>query len=178
MNDSLSLPQSGEEALKQLIERGLSQESPDDPSAYCKLLQVLFEHCILKPLGSANFPSPTIVEQVRLTLTILHRQTTAQPELLSCSTTSADGGLPLYKWIIPRLIYAAYRYENAVYEDDHAEDGMNLCDSLLEGASGAISILCQDLDNEAATSYARGPMRATLALRQIKSYCESKLEHI
>jgi hypothetical protein len=174
MTDPLSLPQSGEEALKQLIDRGLSQESPDDPTSYCKLLQVLFEHCILKPLNSQSFPSPTIVEQVRLTLTILERQTTARPELLSCSTTASDTGIPLFKWIIPRLIFAAYKYENATYEDEYAEDGMDLCDSLLQSASGVISTLCQDLENETGTSYARGSMKATLAVRQIKVYCESK----
>jgi hypothetical protein len=175
MTDPLSLPQSGEEALKQLIDRGLSQESPDDPTSYCKLLQVLFEHCILKPLVSPNFPSATIVEQVRLTLTILQRQTTARPELLSCSTTSVESGVPLYKWIIPRLIYAAYRYENATYEDELAMDGMDLCDELLAAASEVISVLCQDLDNETGTSYARGSMKATLALRKVKEYCEGKL---
>ena len=175
MTDPLSLPQSGEEALKQLIDRGLSQESPDDPTSYCKLLQVLFEHCILKPLKSPNFPSVTIVEQVRLTLTILQRQTTARPELLSCSTTSVENGVPLYKWIIPRLIYAAGRYENATYENEDATDGMDLCDELLEAASEVISVLCQDLDNDTGTSYARGSMKATLALRQIKVYCEGEL---
>ena len=174
MTDPLSLPQSGEEALKQLIDRGLSQESPDDPTSYCKLLQVLFEHCIFKPLNSANFPSPTIIEQVRLTLLILQRQTTNRPELLSCSTTSSDTGIPLFKWIIPRLMLAAYKYENATYEDEYSEEGLDLCDSLLQAASGVISTLCQDLDNETGTSYARGSMKATLALRQVKVYCESR----
>lgn len=69
---------------------------------------------------------------------------------------------------------AAYRYENATYEDEYSEEGLDLCDSLLQAASGVISTLCQDLDNETGTSYARGSMKATLALRQVKVYCESR----
>jgi hypothetical protein len=174
MTDPLSLPQSGEEALKQLLARGLSQDSPDDPNSYCKLLKVLFEHCILKPISDSTFPSPTITEQVRLTLTILQRQTTARPELLSCSTTSSDSGMPLYKWILPRLMFAAYMYEEAKYKKEDAEDGMDLADELLQGASEVVAVLCRDLDNDTGTSYAKGNMKAVLALRTIKAYCESE----
>lgn len=175
MTDPLSLPQSGEEALQQLLARGLSQDSPDDPNSYCKLLQVLFEHCILKPISDSAFPSPTITEQVRLTLTILQRQTTARPELLSCSTTSADPGVPLYKWVLPRLMYAAYMYEEAKYKRDDAEDGMDLADDLLLAVSEVVTVLCRDLDNDAGTSYAKGNVKAVLALRTLRSYCESTL---
>jgi hypothetical protein len=80
--------------------------------------------------------------------------------------------MPLYKWILPRLIYAAYKYEDAVYKSESAEDGMNLADDLLQSASEVVGVLCRDLDNDTGTSYAKGNMRAALTLRQLRSYCE------
>lgn len=176
MTDTLSLPQSGEEALQQLLARGLSQESPDNPASYCKLLQVLFEHCILKPLTRAEPPTPTSFEQVDLTLTILQRQTAARPELLSCSTSGDDKGVPLYKWILPRLIYAAIRYEDStVMADKHTRKQVEeVVESLLVSASRTISIMCRDVENDGGPSYVQGPMRAVQVLDQLISFCEGE----
>lgn len=177
MTDPLSLPQSGEEALQQLLARGLSQDSPDNPASYCRLLQVLFEHCILKPLTKSEEASPTTIEQVDLTLTILQRQTTARPELLSCSTSPQDGE-PLYQWILPRLIFAAVRYE-----DKHAANKGNkdkrvqldqVVESLLLAAARMINILCRDLEGDGTTTYAKGAMKASLVLSQLLSFSEGE----
>lgn len=176
MTDPLSLPQSGEEALQLLLARGLSQDSPDNPASYCRLLQVLFDHCILKPLTKSEDTSPTTVEQVDLTLTILQRQTTARPELLSCSTTLVDG-VPLYQWILPRLLYAAVRYEDQQIEKidkDMKGQIRQMVESLLLAAARMINVLCRDLEGDGTTTYAKGVMRASLVLSQLLSFCEGK----
>lgn len=176
MIDPLSLPQSGEEALQQLLARGLSQDSPDNPASYCRLLQVLFEHCILKPLTKTEDASPTTIEQVELTLTILERQTTARPEVLS-SSISSEAGVPLYQWILPRLIYAAVQYEDLqVPRDDKdlkAQLGQ-IVENLLFAAARMISVLCRDLEGDGTTTYAKGAMKASLALSHLLTFCEGE----
>ena len=178
MTDPLSLPQSGEEALQQLLARGLSQDSPDNPASYCRLLQVLFDHCILKPLTKTEETSPTTIEQVDLTLTILQRQTTARPELLSSPVNVDDvTGTPLYQWILPRIIYAAVRYEDQqANKNDKEVKGQlsQLVESLLQAAARMISVLCRDLEGDGTTTYAKGVMKASLVLSQLLSFSESE----
>lgn len=176
MTDPVTLPQSGEEALQQLLTRGLAQESPDDPASYCKLLQVLFEHCILKPLTRTEPAASSTYEQVALTLTILHRQTAARPELLSCLASGDDKGVPLYKWILPRLIYAAVRYEDSsmLADKESRKQSDEVVENLLVSASRTISMMCRDVENDGGPSYVKGPIRAVQVLADLVNFSEGE----
>lgn len=167
-------PQSGEEVLQELLARGLSQQTSDDPASYCRLLQVLFEHCILKPLVRSDPVTPAAIEQVDLTLTILQRQTTARPELLSCAT-NGDTELPLYKWILPRLIYAAGRYEELPAQEGQKASGHGeVVEGLLLAGARLISVLSQDLENGDETNYAKGAYKSRVLLEELVTFCESE----
>ena len=100
--------QQGRDALKALIAEGLNlsaQLADQDIVRYRRLLGVLFEACILK--HPQDIPSQSTIEQSHLTITILLRQINAQPSLLHHLPPPPELPMPLYKWLMPRLMTAA-----------------------------------------------------------------------
>ena len=171
-SDGLPTPGLDEqELLQRLIKEGLSpsdHEGDADITRYRNLLEVLFQTCILTPIGRS--PTPASLDQAGYTLTILSRQTTAKPKLLSTLPPPADRQIPLYKWITPRLILSAVRYA----ETEGAED---LVEDLISSAVNVLLVLGRDLSDE-QTSFAKGPRRVMLALRHMLGFCQGELEFV
>ncbi len=156
-----------QELLQRLIKEGLSP-APDageaDSTQYRKLLEILFQACILTP--SSRTPSPSSLEQAGYTLTILSRQTLARPELLSCLPHPDEPQVPLYKWIIPRLVHAAVRYNEV-----HGAEG--LVEDLISSAVNVLHVLGKDLSDE-QTSFAKGPQRVLQTLSHMIEFCQGE----
>ena len=170
IEDPGGTPPSGlaeQELLQKLIKEGLApsdDRGETDVTRYRKLVEVLFQACILNPVNQPVTPSS--LEQAGYTLTILSRQSIARPELLSCLPPSTELQIPLYKWIIPRLVYAAMRYEEK-------EGAAGLVEDLSSAALHVLLVLGRDLSDE-ETSFAKGPRRVLLALKYMVDFCQGR----
>jgi hypothetical protein len=166
--ESADPPPSGlaeQELLQRLIKEGLSPSGDDgdiDRNRYRKLLEILFQACVLGPIGRSFTPSS--LEQAGFTLTILSRQTKARPELLSSVPSPPESPSPLYVWILPRLIHAAVVHEETIGAEVLAED-------LSSAAVNVLHVLGRDLSDE-KTSFAKGPRRVILALKQMIDFSQ------
>lgn len=158
-----------QELLDQLLKEGLAlndaQSTSTDPSKICKLLEVLFQVCILKPASdSIGLPlSHVKLERAHLTLSILERQTINRPDLLLSSSIAPDGGSrPMYAWLITRIIIALSRYEDL-------PEAPELVPALCRSAVRLLTALGNDLSDHEST-YMRGPQRVASVLRELRSY--------
>ncbi|WRT68452.1 uncharacterized protein IL334_005428 [Kwoniella shivajii] len=144
----------GQELLENLIKEGLTPSGQDsDPSRYRKLVQVLLENCILKPIARDIPPN---VQQAGYTLNILQRQTKIHPGLLYVT----DNGSPFYKTLIPKLVYAAVHLsEDALY------------DELLSSMVCSLEAIGRDLPEE-DVSWAKGSRRLGEVVRHMNAFCK------
>jgi hypothetical protein len=165
--DSLTASSTAQELLQRLIAEGLTPSGTDrseDPAKYRKLLEVLFSACILNPIGKPV--TPAVLEQAEYTLTILSRQTAARPELLTLLPPQGEPQIPLYKWILPRLIHAASHYYGVMGAE-------KLVGSLCAAAVQTVQVLSRDLP-EQHKGYPGGHGRAVGAMRALSSWIQSK----
>jgi len=162
---------SEQELLDQLLKRGLEfggTTNEDDVQRKRKLLEVVFNACISKPIESPNNqPTQVNLERAQLTLSILARQVSSLPEVLLCSSTADDSGTrPLYAWLITRIIVAVTHYE------EHPE-AAGLVDALCKAAVHILVVLGRDLSSGENT-YMRGPQRVANILRELRTYGRGK----
>lgn len=163
-NGNLSSGLADTELLQRLIKEGLSPSGEGGEAEcrrYRKLLEVLFQACIISPTNRS--PSPSSLEQAGYTLAILSRQTKARPELLSSVPPLPESQVPLYKWIVPRLISAAVRYEEM-------EGAESLVEDLITAAVHVLHVLGRDLSDE-ETSFAKGPRRVIVVVKRMMQLC-------
>jgi hypothetical protein len=115
-----------QQLLRDLIQEGLQCSKPHgnatperrvaDAKRFHALIKVLVRACILDlPAKVAAEGLAATAVQARKTLSIITRNVTLRPEVLLSIPESAEGAyegaenhrVPLYKWIIPRLLYSA-----------------------------------------------------------------------
>ena len=151
---------SEQDLLQKLLQQGLTPSAGEyNSTRYHTLVEVLFQQCVLKP---ASFPVlPVILEHANLSLSVLRGQVAEHPELLS---HSSDNG-QLYKWILPRLVHAACMY-------DEVEGASGLSDDLIEAAAGVLRTLSRDLADSPENSYAVGPVRVAMLVRQLTVFAK------
>ena len=170
--DTTATTQSEQELLQRLIGEGLSStdEFALDLSRARKLLEVLFQACILNPIARQQLPTQVGFEQASLTLSILHRQTSARPELLFCLLPEPELQVPLFQWLIPRIVQAASRF-------DEVEEAEDLVDKLYEAAVCLLVVLGKDL-SDGKTTFMRGPQRVAFTIRSMIAFCEGEIDNI
>ncbi|WWC71522.1 uncharacterized protein I206_105480 [Kwoniella pini CBS 10737] len=146
----------GQQLLENLIKEGLTPSGQDtDPSKYRKLIQVLLQNCILKPLSRDIPPN---LQQAEYTLTILQRQTKLHPGIMYSVTQQEQS--PFYYWLLPRLAQAAVH---------HIED--SLYDDLVAATVNALKATGRN-SSEEDVSWAKGPRRLGMVVRHINSFCQ------
>nr|XP_019011517.1 uncharacterized protein I206_03617 [Kwoniella pini CBS 10737]OCF50298.1 hypothetical protein I206_03617 [Kwoniella pini CBS 10737] len=149
----------GQQLLENLIKEGLTPSGQDtDPSKYRKLIQVLLQNCILKPLSRDIPPN---LQQAEYTLTILQRQTKLHPGIMYSVTQQEQS--PFYYWLLPRLAQAAVH---------HIED--SLYDDLVAATVNALKATGRN-SSEEDVSWAKGPRRLGMVVRHINSFCQDVL---
>ncbi|WVW85571.1 hypothetical protein I302_107609 [Kwoniella bestiolae CBS 10118] len=149
----------GQQLLENLIKEGLTPSGQDaDPSKYRKLVQVLLQNCILKPITRNTPPN---LQQAGYTLTILQRQTKLHPGLLY--TTNAQDTTPFYHWLLPNLVQAAAQLtEDALYDD------------LLHSMVCALEAIGRNLSEE-DVSWAKGSRRLGAVIGHMNAFCQAVL---
>ncbi|OCF57218.1 hypothetical protein L486_04674 [Kwoniella mangroviensis CBS 10435] len=149
----------GQELLENLIKEGLTPSGQDaDPSKYRKLVQVLLQNCILKPIARNTPPN---VQQASYTLTILQRQTKVHPGLLY--TTTEQDPTPFYYWLLPKLVHAAAQLgQDALYDD------------LLTSMVAALLAIGRNL-SEDDVSWAKGSRRLGVVIGHMNSFSQDIL---
>lgn len=152
-----------QELLQRLIAEGLAlSEQEDDfhPHKYRQLIEVLVQACILGPLKK-----PDVVprlDQAQYTLTILEKQVRVHPDLLLAPPSAGDASSPLYKWLIPRLIYAAARYRLI-------DNAATLSRDITASVSLVVQALALDHSDE-ESKFALGMHRARTCLLAITAW--------
>ncbi|WVR00045.1 hypothetical protein IAU59_007187 [Kwoniella sp. CBS 9459] len=150
----------GQELLENLIKEGLTPSGQDtDPSRYRKLVQVLFENCILKPI-TRDLPRNS--QQTHYTLTILQRQTSLHPGLLY----DLVDGVPFYQWLIPKLVHAAVRARD--------ED---LYNDITAATTKVLQAIGRDVQDD-ETSWAKGSRRTIAVLGHLACACKVQIRYI
>ncbi|WVR07528.1 hypothetical protein IAU60_004570 [Kwoniella sp. DSM 27419] len=146
----------GQQLLENLIKEGLSPSGQEpDPSKYRKLVQVLLQNCILKPIARQLVPNQ---QQATYTLSILQRQLDAHPNLLYHS----DDGRPFYQWLLPKLLYAA-----ATVDDEQ------LYDDIVAAVRGVFAALARDVQED-DSRWSKGPRRLQVVLGHVLSMCSGE----
>ena len=148
---------SEQDLLDKLIRQGLTQSVKSDYSRYRKILEILFQQCVLKPVqdpGKAvNF------EHISLWLAILDRQCIEKPDFLYF--VEEDSG-PTYQWLLPRLVHAAVSYDAMSTQD-------NLSELLLQAAVKVLRAMERVLDTPGKEgSFSLGTVHSVAALMQLK----------
>lgn len=145
--------------LQRLIQEGLTasgRESNVDPVKFRRLLEVLFQACIVNPSKKQSITHDTI-ERATYTITILSRQTNTTPEILSPD---------LYKWALPRLIHAARGFQAIQGAEGLARD-------VRDAAAGLLALLGRDIVGD--QSIAKGLVKVALVNRQMRDFCQGTL---
>lgn len=149
--------------LQQMINEGLnpsSEISPHDEARYRRLLQVLFESCIVKP---SHKPLTTIaVDRATLTIAVMFKLAGPKPSLFSRLPDGEDRPVPLFKWIIPRLIDAAARWIEV-------EEGKELAGKVVEDVVKVIGLMRRDEVGQV------GDGQVAVLLRQLQEFCTGEL---
>lgn len=139
--------------LPRLLSEGLTPSGDQQQSSPGDLVQVLLEHCILKPMSM----SITInVQQATYTLAIIKRQATLSPRFLTETYNQA----PFYQWLIPRLLQIACSSIASVPTDESVQVVVYI-----------IQILGRDQPDDEDT-WAKGPGRAAQILSQLTLFCQ------
>ncbi|KAK4688806.1 hypothetical protein P7C73_g1301, partial [Tremellales sp. Uapishka_1] len=164
--DSISVSGAADQQLLQkLIKEGLttSQEGIDIPQ-FRTLLVVLFQACILNVVDRLQPLSPIEFDNASYTLAIFTRQISSTPLLLLSLPPETDPPLALYKWVMPRLVYAASKL-----------DGIDGTDKLVKDLAGLpmtiLQVLARDVVDE-ETTYMQGPKRVASLLKDMLSACQ------
>lgn len=152
-----------DDLLDQVLREGLTSSAGGDAAAEIqrsrKLLTVLFNQCVLRPPEQVD---QTALERTHLSLSILARQSTQNPELL----VSADDK-PFYGFLITRLVIAAAQTEAA--EAPRHE----LVDAFVGAAVRILRTMASDVSDHGET-YMRGPPRVVHALRDMVRYAHGR----
>lgn len=160
------------ELLDQLLREGLSidnaaEESTSNVIARTRrLLEVIFNNCVLQPLTSNDPTNELNRERAELTLSVLRRTTITRPEVLLSTTTASDEPRPLYVWLITRIIIAASAHE----EKNGADD---LVEALCDAAVYILVILNRELP-EGDPRFMRGPQRVANVLRELRKFARGE----
>lgn len=160
-----------EELLDQVLREGLSSSDNGSPEAetqrFRKLLVVLFNSCVLKPPDKVQ---QTELERIHLTLSILARQITQRPELLTSLPASPDDlqpQTPFYTWLLSRLVIAATQTEEA------EQRRPDLVDALCKAAVHILRTLAYDV-SDGGDAYLRGPVRVAHTMREMVRYVQGE----
>ncbi|XAO25645.1 hypothetical protein I312_104473 [Cryptococcus bacillisporus CA1280] len=139
--------------LPRLLSEGLTPSGDQQQSNPGDLVQVLLEHCILKPLSLKSTVDP---QQATYTLAIIKRQATLSPKFLTETYHQA----PFYQWLIPRLLQIACSAIASIPTDESAQV-----------IAYIIQILGRDQPDDEDT-WAKGPGRAAQILSQLTLFCQ------
>ncbi|ODO06790.1 hypothetical protein I350_04149 [Cryptococcus amylolentus CBS 6273] len=145
--------------LPRLLKEGLTPGSAHGQSRPGELVQVLLEHCILKPLSSGT---PVDPQQSSYTLAIIDRQTASNPSYLLDIFADA----PFYQWLLPRLIYIASISRLPLLAD--------------EASAAVVSVIrgiARDSSEASDPSVLGGPARAAKILDSIILFCQDILDY-
>jgi hypothetical protein len=152
-----------DDLLDQVLREGLTSAGGGDLAAEIqrsrKLLTVLFNQCVLRPPEDVT---QTHLERTHLTLSILARQSTQNPELLVADE-------PFYTFLITRLVIAAARTEAA--ETPRPE----LVEAFVAAAVRILRTMAGDVSDHGET-YMRGPPRVAHALRDMVNYVHGRYQ--
>ncbi|GMK55487.1 hypothetical protein CspeluHIS016_0205430 [Cutaneotrichosporon spelunceum] len=155
-----------DDLLDQVLREGLASGGGGDPPAEIqrshKLLSVLFNQCVLRPPEQVD---QTALERTHLTLSILARQSSQNPELL----VSQWDGRPFYTFLLTRLVIAAAQTERA---DTPRHE---LVAAFVAAAVRVLRTMVTDVSDHGET-YMRGPSRVTHALRDMVHYVRDSFE--
>ena len=149
--------------LQQMINEGLnpsSEISPHDEERYRRLLQVLFESCIVKP--SHKPLTPIAVDRASLTIAVMFKLAGPKPSIFSRLPDGDDKPVPLFKWIIPRMIDAAARWIEV-------EGGKELAGKVVIDVVKVMDFMRRDEVGQV------GDGQVATLLRQLQSFCSGKL---
>lgn len=140
-----------------------------DVSRFRKLIEVLFNACVISPASrDANQASQVGLEQAHLTLSILSRQAESHPELLlAFPPKDVSPQQPFYAWIITRILIAVAQYEDVTGAAALVND---LCDT----AARILIVLSRDMSDEDTTTYMRGPRRVWRVLKELCAYARGE----
>lgn len=141
--------------LPRLLSEGLTPSGDQQQSNPGDLVQVLLEHCILKPL---SLKSTVDAQQATYTLAIIRRQATLSPKFLT--ETYHQG--PFYQWLIPRLLQIACSSIASIPTDESVQVTVYI-----------IQILGRDQPDDEDT-WAKGPGRAAQILSQLTLFCQGE----
>ncbi|WVO23083.1 uncharacterized protein IAS62_004428 [Cryptococcus decagattii] len=139
--------------LPRLLSEGLTPSGDQQQSNPGDLVQVLLEHCILKPL---SLKSTVDAQQATYTLAIIKRQATLSPKFLTETYHQA----PFYQWLIPRLLQIACSSIASIPTDESVQVTVYI-----------IQILGRDQPDDEDT-WAKGPRRAAQILSQLTLFCQ------
>lgn len=119
-------PEADEKLLAELLAHGVAsvdvaetdlEATEEAIQRYRKLLRVLVDHCILRPLSNrTDSPSEpleqNILEHARLTLSVVARHSAACPDVLTQNTDDVANPRPFYAWLITRILIATVGFED------------------------------------------------------------------
>lgn len=171
-------PEADEKLLAELFTHGLASVdvAETDPEAtdeaikrYRKLLRVLVDYCVLRPLSDSNRPDvleEKVLEQARLSLSVVARHSAACPDVLLYESEDADAPGPFYAWLITRVLIAAVGYEDLT-------GGQPLVVDLQKCIQHILIVLERDLGDSASSMI--GPHRVTKVLNEMVAYARGKL---
>lgn len=164
-NEDTSVMQ--EELLDQVLREGLTSSATGDLAAeiqrYRKLLEVLFNQCVLRPPDQVD---QTSLERIHLTLSILARQSAQHPELLM-SQSPPDHLSPFYAFLLHRLVIAATQTELA------ETPRPDLVAAFCKAAVQILRTMAHDVSDHGDT-YMRGPTRVANAMREMVHYVQGR----
>lgn len=141
--------------LPRLLSEGLTPSGDQQQSNPGDLVQVLLEHCILKPL---SLKSAVDAQQANYTLAIIKRQATLSLKFL----TEAYHQAPFYQWLIPRLLQIACSSIASIPTDES-----------VQVTAYIIQTLGRDQPDDEDT-WAKGPGRAAQILSHLTLFCQGE----
>lgn len=156
---SASNGETASDLLDQLITQGLA---PNNQDLYKirQLIIILFQACILQPLSEVF--TPESLRRARDTLRILHHHASSRPELLSLPSPQPADNIPLFKVLLPRIIYASVKYAGR-------EAAERLPEELLEAGSGILRAMCRQMQ-ENGSGCVKGRYAAIMAAKALQAF--------
>lgn len=170
-------PEADEKLLAELFTHGLASVdvAETDPEAteeaiqrYRKLLRVLVDYCVLRPLSDTTRSEPLeekVLEQARLSLNVVARHSAACPDVLLSESDDAETPGPFYAWLITRVLIAAVGYK-------YLPGGEPLVEELEKCIDHVILVLERDLGDSASSMI--GPHRVTKFMNEMVAYAKGK----
>lgn len=172
-------PEADEQLLAELFSHGLASVdvAETDPEAtdeaikrYRKLLRVLIDYCVLRPLSETEKSEPLqekVIEQARLSLSVVARHAAACPDLLLYEPDDIDTPGPFYGWLITRALIAAVGYGDI-------PGGEALVKELERCIDHILLVLGRDLGDSASSMI--GPHRVTKVLNELVTYAHGRFD--